>query len=111
MASESMEKAGKWDDTKILHEKKKLHSRSVKQMHIHVTQGNSRQKRENSVEKEWHKASTDWAKINQTLRYPIKCKANQIQAVDVHVHVPSKKASAGFPVYILKSTHDFSHLS
>lgn len=64
-----MEKAGKWDATKILHEKKKeLHSRSVKQIHIHETQGNSMEKRENSVEKEWYKASTDWAKIKQTLR-------------------------------------------
>lgn len=69
------------------------------------------EKRENSVEKEWYKASTDWAKIKQTLRQPIKCKANQIHAVDAHVHVPSKKASAGFSVYILKSFHDFSHLS
>lgn len=68
MANERLEKAGKWDDTKILHEKKKLHSRSVKQMHIHETQGNSMEKRENSVEKEWYKASTDRAKIKQTLR-------------------------------------------
>ena len=68
MANESMEKAGKWDDTKILHEKKKRHSRNEKQMQIHETQGNSMEKRENSVEKEWYKASTDRAKIKQTLR-------------------------------------------
>ena len=37
-------------------------------MHIHETQGNSMEKRENSVEKEWYKASTDRAKIKQTLR-------------------------------------------
>lgn len=66
MANERLEKAGKWDDTKILHEKKKLHSRSVKQMHIHETQGNSMERRKERTR--WKKNGIKQALIGQRSR-------------------------------------------